>query len=60
MTRPRARLATAAPLLGATVVVTRPSASAAPLKRRIVRCGGKVLALPAISLSAAPDAVAAR
>lgn len=58
--RHRAHLATDAPLLGATVVVTRPSATAAPLKRRIAKNGGVVLSLPAIALRSIVDVPAAR
>jgi uroporphyrinogen-III synthase len=55
----RAHLATDAPLLGATIVVTRPSATAAPLKRLIVKNGGVVLSLPSISLRSVSDAAVA-
>lgn len=58
--RYRAELATDAPLLGATVVVTRPTATAAPLKRQIVRRGGNVLSLPAIALRPAENPAGTR
>jgi uroporphyrinogen-III synthase len=48
------------PLAGATVIVTRPSASAAPLKRRIAALGGVALALPGVRVCATEDADAAR
>lgn len=48
------------PLAGATVVVTRPSASAATLKRRIASLGGIALALPGVGVRAAADPATAR
>ncbi|MBS0584586.1 MAG: uroporphyrinogen-III synthase [Proteobacteria bacterium] len=48
------------PLTGATVVVTRPSSSAAALKRRVVALGGAALALPGVGVRCSDDAVAAR
>lgn len=48
------------PLAGATVVVTRPSASAAPLKRRIAALGGVALSLPGVGVRATENAAAAR
>ncbi|MEP6938371.1 MAG: uroporphyrinogen-III synthase [Rudaea sp.] len=57
----RARHRTPPPALaGAVVVVTRPSASAGPLKRRILALGGVVLALPGLSVRAIDDARSAR
>jgi len=50
----------AGPLAGASVIVTRPAASAAPLKRRIRTLGGSVIALPVIALRRTPDIVAAQ
>ena len=58
--RIRAHLSVDTPLLGATVVVTRPTASAAPLKRGIVKKGGTPLGLPGISLRAAANPAAAQ
>lgn len=61
MTKKRANAPTMAPpLAGASVVVTRPSASASPLKRRVVALGGAALALPGVGVRAAEDAAAAR
>jgi uroporphyrinogen-III synthase len=48
------------PLAGASVVVTRPAASAAALKRRIVALGGVAIGVPGIGLRGAEDADAAR
>jgi uroporphyrinogen-III synthase len=48
-------LEAAGPLAGASVIVTRPAASAAALKRRIRALGGNVIALPVISLRRAAD-----
>jgi len=48
------------PLEGATVVVTRPSASAATSKRRVTALGGAPLALPGASVRPIEDVVAAR
>lgn len=42
-------------LAGATVVVTRPSASAAPMKRRIAALGGVTLALPGLRVCDVAD-----
>jgi uroporphyrinogen-III synthase len=47
------------PLAGATVVLTRPAGSVQPLRRRVRALGGTTLALPGVSLHAAPDAAAA-
>ena len=52
---PAARLAGFGPLAGATLVVTRPSASAQSLKRRIRALGGNALGLPGVTLRAVPD-----
>src|SRR5579863_5809363 len=49
-----------ATLAGATVIVTRPSASAAALKRRIAALGGIALGLPGVGLRAAEDSGSAR
>jgi uroporphyrinogen-III synthase len=46
-------------LAGATVIVTRPSSSAAALKRRIATLGGVALRLPGIGLRAPRDPVSA-
>ncbi len=43
-------------LAGATVVVTRPAASAAPIKRRVRQLGGTALSLPGTTLRKAGDA----
>jgi uroporphyrinogen-III synthase len=43
-------------LAGATVVITRPSAASASLKRRVRALGGTPLGLPAIGVRAATDA----
>ena len=48
------------PLAGATVVVTRPSASASTLKRRVVALGGAALALPGVGVRGTDDAASAR
>lgn len=50
----------AGPLAGASVVVTRPSASAAALRRRVRALGGNAIGLPGIGLHAAADAASAR
>jgi uroporphyrinogen-III synthase len=47
-------------LSGATVIVTRPSASAASLKRRIAALGGAVVSLPGVGVGAVNDVAAAR
>lgn len=49
-----------ATLAGATVIVTRPSATAATLKRRIAALGGTALGLPGVGLCAAEDSGNAR
>ncbi len=43
------------PLAGANIVVTRPAATAAALRRRIRALGGTALALPGIALRASAD-----
>jgi uroporphyrinogen-III synthase len=43
------------PLLGATVVVTRPASSSQALKRRIRQLGGTAIGLPGVSLRGADD-----
>ena len=48
------------PLAGATLVVTRPSASAQTLKRRIRALGGGALGLPGVTLRANADPTSAR
>jgi len=48
-------LEVAGPLAGASVIVTRPAASAAPLKRRIRALGGNVIALPVLALRRTAD-----
>ena len=48
------------PLAGASVIVTRPSASAATLKRRVAALGGAAVALPGVGVRGAEDAAAAR
>lgn len=45
-------------LAGASVIVTRPAASAAPLRRRIRALGGVPIGLPGSVLRAAPDRAA--
>ena len=47
-------------LAGATVVVTRPAASAEPIKRRVRQLGGSVLSLPGTTLRKADDAKATK
>ncbi|HEY7873397.1 MAG TPA: uroporphyrinogen-III synthase [Rudaea sp.] len=47
-------------LAGASVVVTRPAATAAALKQRIRRLGGTALGLPGLALRVGPDASAAK
>jgi uroporphyrinogen-III synthase len=47
-------------LAGATVVVTRPAASAGPIKRRARQLGGTVLGLPGTTLRKADDAKATK
>lgn len=48
------------PLTGATVIVTRPAASAAGLKRRVAALGGTALGLPGVAVRASEDATAVR
>ena len=48
------------PLAGASVIVTRPAASAAPLRRRIRALGGVPIGLPGSVLRAAPDRAVVR
>lgn len=48
------------PLAGASVVVTRPAATAGPLRRRIRALGGVAIGLPGSVLRAAPDRAAIR
>ena len=48
------------PLAGASVIVTRPAASAGPLRRRIRRLGGEPVGLPGSLLRGAPDRAAIR
>lgn len=48
------------PLVGASVVVTRPSGSATALKRRIAVLGGIAIGLPGIGVRGAEDATGAR
>lgn len=48
------------PLIGASVVVTRPASSAATLKRRVRGLGGVALGLPGIGVRATNDPDAAR
>jgi uroporphyrinogen-III synthase len=50
----------AGPLAGASVIVTRPSGTAASLRRRIQALGGRAISLPGISLRAAQDGALAR
>jgi len=50
----------AGPLAGASIIVTRPSESAASLRRRIKALGGRAVSLPGISLRAAQDGALAR
>jgi len=47
-------------LAGATVVVTRPAASAGPIKRRVRQLGGNALGLPGTTLRKADDAKAVK
>ncbi|HEY8009728.1 MAG TPA: uroporphyrinogen-III synthase [Rudaea sp.] len=61
MTRASSRTAAPAELFaGATLIVTRPAALSAALKRRIVAQGGAALSLPGIGLRATPEPVTAR
>ena len=48
------------PLAGASVIVTRPAAAAAALRRRIRTLGGEPIGLPGSVLRAAPDRAAVR
>jgi uroporphyrinogen-III synthase len=48
------------PLAGASVIVTRPAASAGTLRRRIRTLGGEPIGLPGSVLRAAPDRAAIR
>jgi uroporphyrinogen-III synthase len=50
----------AGPLAGASVIVTRPSGTAAALRRRVQALGGSAFSLPGISLRAAQDAALVR
>ena len=53
----RARLlAPGHPLAGASVIVTRPAATAGALRRRVRALGGTPIGLPAIGLRASADA----
>jgi len=56
----RRRPVHALPLAGATIVVTRPSTSAAPMKRCVEALGGRALGLPGTRVYAVADAAAAR
>lgn len=49
-----------AALAGASIVVTRPAATATTLKRRIRACGGQVVNLPAMVLHASADSKATK
>lgn len=60
MKKPPDRPPAMPPLTGATVVVTRPAASAAGLKRRVAALGGTALALPGVAVRASEDAAAVR
>lgn len=53
-------LESSGPLAGASVVVTRPAATAGPLRRRIRALGGVAVGLPGSVLRAAPDRAAIR
>lgn len=55
-----ARLIDSGPLAGASVVVTRPAAAAAALKRRIRAFGGVAIGLPGLALRRTDDADIAR
>lgn len=50
----------AGPLAGASVIVTRPSGTAAALRRRVRALGGNAVSLPGISLRAAQDGARVR
>jgi len=50
----------AGPLAGASVIVTRPSGTAAALRRRVQALGGNAVSLPGIALRAAPDCARVR
>jgi len=61
MTNRRAQKPIASPpLLGANVVVTRPTAAAGPFKRRVGALGGNTLVLPGIAIRRVAEADAAR
>jgi len=57
---PRKPSRPAGPLAGASVIVTRPSGTAAALRRRVQALGGNAVGLPGISLRAAQDTVRVR
>ncbi|HZX89871.1 MAG TPA: uroporphyrinogen-III synthase [Rudaea sp.] len=48
------------PLSGASVIVTRPSGTAAALRRRVQALGGNAVGLPGIALRAVPDGARVR
>ena len=48
------------PLLGASVVVTRPGAGASAIKRRVRQFGGSVISLPGVSLRGVGDKLAVK
>ena len=58
--RDRSDLATAQPLAGASIVVTRPSGTATSMQRRVRKLGGLFVGLPGIAVARAQDVVAAR
>ena len=58
--RPRTDLATALPLAGAAIVVTRPSGTATSIRRRVRALGGTFIGLPGIAVARTEDAAAAR
>jgi uroporphyrinogen-III synthase len=60
MMSPARLIEASGPLAGASVIVTRPSASAQALKARIRARGGTPIGLPGVVLRAQADAVAAR
>jgi len=59
-TRAAKLLAFDQPLAGASVIITRPSASAAAIRRRVRALGGSPIGIPGSVLEAVADAAAAR
>jgi len=57
---PKKRSRSVGPLAGASVIVTRPSATATALRRRVQALGGNAVGLPGISLRVTQESVRAR